>query len=382
MIENQKPIRVLLLFTIMNRGGAETMVMNYYRHIDRSKIQFDFMVHREQRGVFEDEIESLGGKIYRMPPIYPQNFIRYQRMLKEFFDDHHEYKIIHSHMSELGYFAFKEAKKHNVPVRICHSHNAPDFRHETFIQYLKFLPRYYFIRQMRHLTTDFFVCSHIAGMWHFGEKRQNDFVFMRNAVDLDSLCYKPEEASRMRKELGLSQGQHIICHVGRFNRQKNHDFLIDIFSEIHKKDQSAVLLLAGDGELRAQIEDKVNRLHLQKNIFFLGIRDNINFLLMASDTLLFPSLYEGLSVVLVEAQASGIRCVMTNTLAKETIINKNRVELLSLNQSAEEWANAVLNRQSNYDRSSAVYVLREAGWDVRDNANWLQKYYLDSVNNG
>ena len=139
MIDKNKPIRILLLFTVMDRGGAETMVMNYYRHIDRQQIQFDFMVHRERRGAYDDEIESMGGRIYRMPPIYPQNFVRYKRMLKEFFDEHDEYQIIHSHMSELGYFAFEEAKRHGVPVRICHAHNAPDFKHENLIQYIKLI---------------------------------------------------------------------------------------------------------------------------------------------------------------------------------------------------------------------------------------------------
>lgn len=381
-MESQNPIRVLLLFTIMNRGGAETMVMNYYRHIDRSKIQFDFMVHREQRGAFEDEIEALGGKIYRMPPVYPQNFKRYQKMLKFFFDEHPEYQIIHSHMGELGYFAFKEAKKRNIPVRICHAHNAPDFRHETLSQYLKLLPRLYFIHRIRPLTTNYFVCSHIAGLWYYGKKRKDQFIFMKNAVEVDPLSYSSEEAFRMRKNLGFSQNQHIICHVGRFNRQKNHVFLIDIFQEVHKKDSNAILLLIGDGELRGEIQKKVEKLHLQKNVRFLGVRNDVNLLLKASDTLLFPSLYEGLSVVMVEAQATGIRCVVADTLAQETIINKERVELLSLKLSAEDWANAVLCRKSEYNRESAASILRETGWDVCENAKWLQNYYLDSIKNG
>ena len=382
MINSQSPIRVLLLFTIMNRGGAETMVMNYYRHIDRSKIQFDFMVHREQRGAFDDEIEALGGHIYRMPPIYPQNFCRYKKLLKLFFDDHDEYQIIHSHMSELGYFAFKETQKHKIPVRICHSHNAPDFRHETFIQYLKLLPRYYFIRRMRHLATDFFVCSHIAGLWHFGRSRENQFVLMRNAIEIGKFLYNKEDVNNIRNLFGFSQDQHIICHVGRFNKQKNHSFLIDIFYEIHKMDPSAVLLLIGDGELRAKIEKKVEVLHLQHNVRFLGVRNDVNLLLKASNTFLFPSLYEGLSVALVEAQATGIRCVTTNTLAKETIINKERVELLSLKDSAKEWANVVLCHKSDYNREDAASVLSRAGWDVCENARWLQNYYNDSIKNG
>lgn len=377
MIDKNKPIRILLLFTVMDRGGAETMVMNYYRHIDRQQIQFDFMVHRERRGAYDDEIESMGGRIYRMPPIYPQNFMRYKRMLKEFFDEHDEYQIIHSHMSELGYFAFVEAKKHGVPVRICHAHNAPDFKHENLIQYIKLIPRYYFIRRIRHLATDLFVCSHIAGLWLYGEKRQNEFVFMRNAIETEKFLYNVDEANAIRQELGISN-QRLICHVGRFNKQKNHSFLIDIFKEIHKIDSDSILLLIGDGDLRKEIEDKVNRLNLLSSVRFLGVRDDVPQLLKASDLLLFPSYYEGLSVVLVEAQATGIKCIVTNSLADETIICEDQMKLVSLQKNAKEWADIVLNEKSE-KREHAIEIMKEKGWDVVVNAKWLQDYYLNSM---
>ena len=377
MIDKNKPIRILLLFTVMDRGGAETMVMNYYRHIDRQQIQFDFMVHRERRGAYDDEIESMGGRIYRMPPIYPQNFMRYKRMLKEFFDEHDEYQIIHSHMSELGYFAFVEAKRHGVPVRICHAHNAPDFKHENLIQYIKLIPRYYFIRRIRHLTTDLFVCSHIAGLWLYGEKRQNEFVFMRNAIETEKFLYNVDEANAIRQKLGISN-QRLICHVGRYNKQKNHSFLIDIFKEIHKIDSDSILLLIGDGDLRKEIEDKVNRLNLLSNVRFLGVRDDVPQLLKASDLLLFPSYYEGLSVVLVEAQATGIKCIVTNSLADETIICEDQMKLVSLQKNAKEWADIVLNEKSE-KREHAIEIMKEKGWDVGVNAKWLQDYYLNSM---
>ena len=377
MTDKNKPTRILLLFTVMDRGGAETMVMNYYRHIDRQQIQFDFMVHREQRGAFDDEIESMGGRIYRMPPIYPQNFIRYKRLLREFFEEHDEYKIIHSHMSELGYFAFKEARRHGVPIRICHAHNAPDFKHENLIQYIKLIPRYYFIRRIRHLTTDFFVCSHIAGVWLYGKKRQNKFVFMRNAIETAQFLYNSDEAKSVRQELGISN-QRLICHIGRYNKQKNHSFLIDIFKEIHQLDSDSILLLIGDGDLRKEIEDKVNRLNLLSNVRFLGVRDDVPQLLKASDLLLFPSYYEGLSVVLVEAQATGIKCIVTNSLADETIICEDQMKLVSLQKNAKEWADIVLKEKSE-KREHAIEVMKEKGWDVGVNAKWLQDYYLNSM---
>ena len=280
-------------------------------------------------------------------------------------------------MSELGYFAFEEAKRHGVPVRICHAHNAPDFKHENLIQYIKLIPRYYFIRRIRHLTTDFFVCSNIAGVWLYGKERQNEFVFMRNAIETEKFLYNVDEANAIRQELGILN-QRLICHVGRFNRQKNHSFLIDIFKEIHEIDADSILLLIGDGDLRKEIEDKVNRFNLQDNVRFLGVRDDVPQLLKASNVLLFPSYYEGLSVVLVEAQATGIRCVVTNSLAKETVICENQMILVPLQKSAKEWADIVLNEKSD-NREYAVDIMKEEGWDVSVNAKWLQDYYLNSM---
>lgn len=370
-----EPIRVLLLFTVMNRGGAETMIMNYYRHIDRTKVQFDFMVHRQERGAFDDEIEALGGKIYRMIPIYPQNFLKYKRMLKDFFDKHQEYQIIHSHMSELGYFAFQEAARHQIPCRICHAHNAPDFSREGALEWFKLLPRLYFIHNIRRHTTHFFVCSHIAGLWLYGKKYSNQFVFMKNAIQADRFIYHTEEAIKLKKEWDL-ENKLVICHIGRFNAQKNHSFLIDIFKEIHQKEPSSVLLLVGDGLLKNDIEKKVKKYHLEDSIRFLGQRNDVPQILKASDFLVFPSIYEGLSVVLVEAQSSGIQCFFTETLAKETVIQPQNVELHSLNESAEDWANAVLSKK-NYIRKDVSLEIKEKGWDIPTSAKWLENYYIN-----
>ncbi len=264
-----EPIRILNLFTIMNRGGAETMVMNYYRAIDKSKIQFDFMVHRQERGAYDDEIEAMGGRIFRMCPIYPQNLFKYQQLLKTFFDNHPEYRILHSHMSELGYFAFKEAIKHGVPVRICHAHNAPVFSSETAIEKLKRIPRELLARQMRKLSTDYFTCSQIAGEWLFGKKNREKLIFMRNAIDAAAFVYNEATAQKVKAEFGWTN-KYVIGHVGRFCPQKNHDFLIDIFHEFHAKHPESVLALVGSGELQGAIQEKVNRLGLEKNVCFFG----------------------------------------------------------------------------------------------------------------
>ena len=196
-----EPIRVLNLFTIMNRGGAETMVMNYYRNIDRSKVQFDFLVHRQERGAYDDEIEAMGGRIYRMCPIYPQNFSKYKKMLKVFFDEHPEYKILHSHMSELGCYAFIEAQKRGIKIKICHAHNAPcGFDSKT-------LMRNYFKIKIRPYVSHMFVCGQASGMWLFGEKNTSKFIQVNNAID--SLKYKntPTYSNEVKEELGVTRNK-------------------------------------------------------------------------------------------------------------------------------------------------------------------------------
>jgi len=371
------PIRILLLFTVMNRGGAETMIMNYYRRLNRSKIQFDFMVHRQERGAFDDEIESLGGRIYRMIPIYPQNFVRYKKMLHNFFAEHKEYQIIHSHMSELGYFAFKEAAKAGVPHRICHAHNAPDFSREGLFEWLKLPLRLYFIHGIRKYTNHFFVCSHIAGLWLYGKKHEDKFVFMKNAIDTRVFDYHKEEAIALKKKYNLND-KFIICHIGRFNQQKNHSFLIDIFEQIHLQVPESELLLIGDGRLRKSIETKVHNKNLDNSVRFMGQRDDVPSLLKASDILLFPSIYEGLSVVLVEAQSSGIKCVITDTLAEETVICPQNVVKLSLKNSPQKWAEAVI-KLKGYSREDVTRSVCEQGWDISTTVSDIESYYINLI---
>ncbi|MBP3938677.1 MAG: glycosyltransferase, partial [Clostridia bacterium] len=255
------PVRILNLFTIMNRGGAETMVMNYYRNIDRTKVQFDFMVHREERGAYDDEIEALGGKIYRMPPVQPGYFREYKAKIAEFFDEHEEYSIIHSHMSELGYYVFKEAKSRGIKCTVCHAHNAPHFSDETFIEKVKDIVRNYFKHKIRKYVDHMFICGIEAGDWLFGKENSDRFVMMNNAVDARRFSWDEQKAEEVRKRLELG-GKFVVCHVGRFNSQKNHTFLIDIFKEINEKNKNAVLLLVGAGELEEKIRQKVSDLQL------------------------------------------------------------------------------------------------------------------------
>lgn len=369
----ETPIRILNLFTIMDRGGAESIVMNYYRHIDRSKVQFDFMVHREQRGAFDDEIEAMGGRIYRMCPIYPQNFGRYKKMLRRFFSEHPEYRIIHSHMSELGYFAFKEAKRQGIPVRICHAHNTPD-RFD-----LKMIMRTYFKTVMKPYITHRFICGTAAGCWLFGEKYQDQFIMMNNAIDTAQYAFSPEIRAEMRRELGL-ENRFVVGHVGRFAEQKNHLFLLEIFAALSQKRSDAVLLLVGGGEREAEVRKRVQSLGLQERVKFLGVRNDINRVMQAMDTFVFPSFFEGLGVAVIEAQTAGLPCFVSDKVPLAAKLT-DHVYYLPLNESADYWANEILCHFTAFIRCDMHDEVAAQHFDIVENAKWLQEFYLNEYQN-
>ena len=366
----QQPIRVLNMFTIMDRGGAETMVMNYFRHIDRTKVQFDFLVHREQRGAYDDEIESMGGRIYRMRPVYPQNFARYKRDLRSFFQAHPEYKIIHSHMSELGYFAFREAERQNIPVRICHAHNAPHCFDAKMIM------RTYFKKRMMPYLTHLFMCGEESGKWLYGEKNENRFIMLNNAIDAAGYTYDTNKHAEQRRQLGLSD-ELVIGHVGRFNPQKNHPFLLNIFAALLKKEPNSILLLVGGGEDMPKIQTKAQELGIEEYIRFLGVRSDVADIMQAMDVFVLPSLYEGLPVTMVEAQAAGLPCIISDKVPPECILTDGLVDIMPLSASPEAWAEKILEKRA-VPRTDRRAEIAAHGFDITTEAVKLQEFYLNA----
>ena len=359
-----EPIRILQVVTIMNRGGLETMLMNYYRKLDRNKIQFDFMVHREERGDYDDEIEALGGRIFRMYQIKPGNYRRYFKQLDNFFLKNKDYKVVHSHINENSGFVLKSAKKYNIPCRIAHSHLA-----DLKLDY-KYPFRQYGRINLNPNVTEYFACSEDAGKWLFKNPRKK-VVVLNNAVDSELFVPNEEKRKRIRKELNI-EDKFVIGHVGRFNPQKNHEFLIDVFEAIKKIKNNAVLLLIGEGYLFGQIKDKVKKLGLEDSIKFLGIRSDIPDLMQSMDLFLFPSLFEGLPVVLVEAQAAGLKCVTSTGVTKESNIT-GTIEFYDLSQSVKEWAEKIVKLDTRKIDNSKI--LREKGYDSSTNIKWLTEFY-------
>lgn len=357
-------IRVLHVVTYMGRGGLETMIMNYYRHMDRSKVQFDFLVHRDFRADYDDEIESLGGKIYHLPRLVPWSGT-YRSALNDFFHGHPEYKIVHVHQDCLSSIILKAAQRHGVPVRIAHSHNSNQDKN------LKYLIKLYYRRFIPRYATELYACGKQAGEWMF---MGAPFRIVNNAIDAGRYRYSADTDQRIRSSLGIGKNTLVIGHVGRFAPTKNHTYLLDIFNELQQKRPESVLLLVGDGELRTAVEEKAVHLGIRERVIFTGVRSDVADLMQAMDIFVFPSVYEGLPVTLVEAQAAGLPCVVSSSIPPECQMTP-LVEQVPLEQSAACWAERILAHENDV-RSDTSAQIAAVGFDILENARWLQNEYL------
>jgi len=362
----EDPIRILHVFGKLNRGGAETMIMNLYRNIDRSKVQFDFVVHTDDECAYDSEIESLGGIIYHVPKYTGINHSQYKKAWRDFLKEHSGYKIIHSHVRSTASIYLRMAKKQGLHT-IAHSHNTSSGKKVTSM--VKNIMQY----QIRFIADDLFACSKGAGDWLFGKKR--NYIILKNAIDTKEFRFNEKIRQTKREELKVHD-KFVIGHVGRFDAQKNHEFLIEIFNAIHINCEEAVLVLIGDGVLRKNIEEKVNKLRLKEFVIFTGVRSDVAELLQAADIFLFPSLFEGLPVTLIEAQASGLPCIISDRITDEIELKKGSVSFCSLNDDAEIWADEVLKKKSNDVRQELTSEIIKLGYDIHSTAKWLQKFYL------
>ncbi len=306
-----EPIRVAQVMGYMNGGGVESVVMNYYRHIDRNKIQFDFLVCEGSTMVPEDEIDSLGGGLYMLPPY--SDLIGYQRAVFHLCSER-GWPLVHSHMNSLSVIPLSAAKKAGVPVRIAHSHSTSG-KGEYAKNVLKRILR----TQANRYPTERLACSRAAGEWLFGSSGK--FEVLYNAFDLNRFILDPVTREKTREECGIGANQLAVLHVGRFMTQKNHGFLIDAFNCLADQGVDAILILVGEGEGRPAIEAKVRGLGLEDRVLFLGQRDDVEKLYMAADVFVLPSLYEGLGMVAVEAQVAGLPCFLSDVITREVDVS-------------------------------------------------------------
>jgi len=375
VMKKEEPIRVAHIIGKWLGGGVESVVMNYYRHIDRTKIQFDFLCDEDSTNIPYKEIEQLGGRVILIPPY--QKVFKYQKELIRIFKENN-YKIVHSHINTLSVFPLRAAKKAGVKVRIAHSHsttNKKEWKKNLLKQILRPFSKVY--------ATDYMCCSELAGRWLFGDKAYDSgkVYLLNNAIDLDKFKYNESLRKEKRKELGISDDTLVIGHIGRFVAQKNHDYLIDIFNEVLKKNNNSILLLVGQGPLMEEIKNKVKELKLNDSVRFLGQRNDVNELYQAFDVFCLPSLYEGLPVVGVEAQASGLLCILSNAMTKETKV-LDITKFISLNNTPKDWADSILDDVKKYKRIDTSKEMTSKNFNIKEEAKKLEKYYLNLYNNG
>lgn len=372
IVMENKPIRIAQIIGKWVGGGVEAVVMNYYRHIDRTKVQFDFICDSDSTNIPYDEIKELGGKVILIPPY--QKVFKYHTELKKVLKEGN-YTIVHSHINTLSVFSLWAASSAKVPVRIAHSHstivnNKREWKRNIMKNVLKHFSKVF--------ATEYYACSVAAAISQFGEKtyNQSKVTIINNAIDLDKFKYNEKLRKEKRKELNIKNSTLVIGHIGRFVETKNHEFLLDIFDEVHKQNKDSLLLLAGQGPLMNEIKDKVNDLNLNDFVKFLGQRNDANELYQVFDVFCLPSLYEGLPVVGVEAQAAGLLCILSDNMTKEVKVLDSTV-FMSLQNTAKEWADKILELYENYKRINTSDEISKNGFNIKEEAKKLEYKYID-----
>lgn len=370
----KEPIRVLQIIGIVAGGGVEAVIMNYYEHIDRTKVQFDFIVHNDNKIDITQKVEAMGGKVYKVTPYY-KNPIAFMWDIYKVIKRHH-YRIVHSNMNTLSAFSLFAAWAAGAPVRILHNHSTSS-PGETKRNIMKFMLRPF----ARLFANHYLACSRLAGEWMYGRKMMDSgkVTIVNNAIDLKKYAFNPQKRNLLRKELGLAD-EFVIGHVGRFMFQKNHEFLIDVFAEAYKKNPHMALLLVGDGPLRPAMEEKVRKLGLTDHVKFLGLRNNVQDFYHVMDILVLPSHYEGLPVVGVEAQANGLPCLFSTKVTKEAHLT-HLAQFWDLEKGASKWAKEIISIKCERNKKAGE-ELRQAGFEIDKEAEKLVKFYIELSTGG
>lgn len=358
------PIRVVHIMGKMVGGGVESVVMNYYRHINHDKLQFDFIVDSDSTIVPADEIRCLGGRVFEVPPY--QNLIDYMKALDALFRSH-DWKIVHSHINTLSVFPLYAAKKAGIPVRIAHSH-ATMGKGETKRNIIKVILRCF---ANRYPTTRF-ACSNYAGKWLFGDG--TSFTVVPNGVDVARYRFDAQNRIAARCEWGASDTCCVVGNLGRMESAKNQVFLVDAFAYLHKVHPDSMLVIAGCGSLRGVLERKAQELDLDSSVRFLGQVEDPSQIYPGMDVFVMPSLYEGFGMALLEAQISGVRCVASNRISSEAILSDNCI-IMALEDGPKAWAEAIWAQHEGGGCLGLSDVDLER-FDIKSSAGKLYELYM------
>lgn len=364
MADIERPIRVAHVIGKLNAAGVEAVINNYYKHIDQAKYQFDFFVDADGECQPPKELIELGARYYVIPPY--QHIFSHMRTLIKLFKEN-KYRIVHSSMNTLSPISLFCAWIAGVPVRINHNHTIAGKGERNNI--IKYILRPF----SKCFATHFAACSRVAGEWLFNKKMMHSgrVKIFKNAIEVDKFKFNSTVRHKLRQELGIAD-KFVLGHVGRFCFAKNHEFLVDVFNEVQKSEPSSVLLLIGTGNLRERIEKKVSSLGIQEKVMFLGVRSDVAELYQAMDVFVFPSRYEGLPVVGVEAQTSGVPCIFSDRFTSEAVIVPE-TRVLNLDNTFV-WRDAILFAKDTTRIDTSNFV-RDSGFDIVTEAKVLQEYY-------
>ncbi|GIM28751.1 putative glycosyltransferase EpsF [Clostridium polyendosporum] len=379
--KDDKIPRILQITGGMNTGGAETMIMHLYRTIDKSKVQFDFISFTDAKCHYDDEIKALGGRIFYVPSPKKTNLFKFIVDLYRVIKQYGPYHAVHAHTLFNSGLALLAARLAGIKLRICHSHNTlGDYGH-ILIRKIYFA----FMRVLIKLNSNKNVsCTKAAGKFLFGKRsiRKQMFTVLPNAIDLTPYKYIDLNAVRsMRKKLGINEDTLVIGHVGKFGEQKNHIFLVRLAEYLRDKEVDFKLILIGQGDLKKQIEAMIEEKQLNEHVKFLGVQTNIPLYMRMFDVFVLPSLYEGLGIVLIEAQAAGTPCVISDTIPKECDMGLGLINMLSLNAKLDSWLNAILNSSKTKRISSSITtgVILKNGYNLDTTVKTLIDIYQLSI---
>lgn len=359
--QTNKPIRVLHILGSLGSGGAESFIMNVYRKIDRSHVQFDFLVRSQDNGPMLDEVKRLGGQVFIQPP-FPTRILQNYAALRRFLREHAaDYAAIHVHANALIYTKpLQLAKRYGISARIIHCHST----HSVFVLLHRFNKN-----RVDKWVTARFACSDLAGEWMFPQK---EYRVIPNGIDLERFSYNEAERSRIREQYGL-ENKVVIGNVGRLTAPKNHGRILEIFEAYHRENPNSALLLVGDGEERENIRSLAAQKKLSDCVIFTGAVTDVENYLSAMDVFLFPSLWEGLGIVLIEAQTNGLPCLISDAVPQ--MANCGNCHALSLRADDSEWVRE-MTRLISQGRCTAPTTER---FDSRAVAGDLERFYLEST---
>lgn len=364
-------MRVLQVIGVMDRGGAETMVMNLYRAMDRNEIQFDFLVHEQREGDYDAEIRELGGRFFRLPRFTGFNGTAYRNQCRKLFAAHPEWAVVHGHIGSCAPIYLSEAKREGK-FAIAHSHA------QNYEPGLKGLVFNLIVHPVRNIADYFIGCSYEAGLDRFGKRivEGDSFSVLANGIDAHRYTCDPVSHEQAKAEMGLA-GRPVLCHVGRLTPVKNHEFLFDVFEIVRMQCPQAVLILAGRGELKDSLRQSVVNRGLDDAVRFLGVVDNIPAVLRAADVFVFPSVKEGLPLAVVEAQASGLPTLMSEGVPASALMGGSACRI-ALEAGVEQWANVCLQQLEaalGSERHDGVELVRSHGFDIAQTSVWLADFY-------